>query len=174
MVSSKLKDIIYKKLYSELSHLEIIRYKEEIWFIDRDNKYWYFIYNDNGTMWWRYDFFFTFFEFFSITDDNEFSPILSSWVEEVLNCKVSTTWCRFFNILVAVEEVLNCKVSTTVRPLIRHHRLVEEVLNCKVTTTDWGGVVLLGKVEEVLNCKVTKTGMSESIKLGLVEEVLKL
>ena len=128
MVSSKLKGIIYKKLYSELSHLEIIRYKEEIWFIDRDNKYWYFIYNDNGTMWWRYDFFFTFFEFFSITDDNEFIPIISSWVEEALNCKVTTTR-PYFN---------------------RNNNLVEEVLNCKVTTTDYTSFVKSTIVEEVL------------------------
>ena len=135
MVSSKLKDIIYKKLYSELSHLEIIKYKEEIWFIDRDNKYWYFIYNDNGTMWWRYDFFFAFFEFFSITDDNEFSPILSSWVEEVLNCKVSTT-----------DELAVSRISW-----------VEEVLNCKVTTTLFSNPFSIIKVEEVLNCKVSTT-----------------
>jgi len=150
MVSSKLKDIIYKKLYSELSHLEIIRYKEEIWFIDRDNKYWYFIYNDNGTMWWRYDFFFTFFEFFSITDDNEFSPIISSWVEEVLNCKVSTTpragTCHIFK----VEEVLNCKVTTTEKVREFVGRKVEEVLNCKVTTTQQHYFQHLMQVEEVL------------------------
>ena len=91
MISEKLKSIIFDKLYQDLKHCEIISYDKSVYFIDRDNKYWYFIYNYNGTMWWRYDFFFAFFEFFSITDDNEFIPILSSWVEEVLNCKVSTT-----------------------------------------------------------------------------------
>jgi len=150
MVSSKLKDIIYKKLYSELSHLEIIRYKEEIWFIDRDNKYWYFIYNDNGTMWWRYDFFFTFFEFFSITDDNEFIPIISSWVVEALNCKVSTTKSWKNGIHDLVEEVLNCKVSTTPRAGTCHIFKVEEVLNCKVTTTDYTSFVKSTIVVEVL------------------------
>ena len=62
MVSSRLKDIIYKKLYEDLSHVEIIEYKGEIWFIDRENKSWYFIYNTNGTMWWKYGFFCTFFD----------------------------------------------------------------------------------------------------------------
>ena len=157
MVSSKLKDIIYKKLYSELSHLEIIKYKEEIWFIDRDNKYWYFIYNDNGTMWWRYDFFFTFFEFFSITDDNEFIPIISSWVEEVLNCKVTTTQTSPMLEHLSVEEVLNCKVTTTYTHWQIGIQKVEEVLNCKVTTTLPEFVVASSMVEEVLNCKVSTT-----------------
>ena len=172
MISNKLKDIIYKKLYSELSHLEIIRYKEEIWFIDRDNKYWYFIYNDNGTMWWKYGFFCTFFEFFSITDEDEFGPILSSWVEEVLNCKVNTTFRKHRSHAVEVEEVLNCKVNTTEYTYHLHWKKVEEVLNCKVNTTNRVRTPRTHVVEEVLNCKVNTTHYGRLYRDLSVAEVL--
>ena len=131
MVSDKLKSIIFKKLYSELSHLEIIKFKSEIWFIDREVRRWYFIYNDNGTMWWKYGFFCSFFEFFSITESDEFGSILSSWVEEVLNCKVTTTRDYFSLKIEKVEEVLNCKVDTTEPRKSFFLFAVEEVLKHK-------------------------------------------
>ena len=65
MVSDRLKDIIFKKLYKELSKVEIIPYKESVYFIDRDNKYWYFEYEKDGKLWYRYDFFKNFFVLFN-------------------------------------------------------------------------------------------------------------
>jgi len=172
MISGRLKEIIFNKLYNDLSRVEIIEYKGEIWFIDRENKSWYFIYNTNGTMWWKYDFFFTFFEFFSITDNNEFDPILSSWVEEVLNCKVSTTWEKNHNHHKKVEEVLNCKVTTTTNAYLVRKTMVEEVLNCKVSTTIRVFRSRKREVEEVLNCKVSTTGNLTGRNRARVEEVL--
>jgi len=140
MISDRLKGIIFNKLYSELSHLEIIEYKDEIWFIDREDIRWYFIYNTNGTMWWKYGFFCSFFEFFSITEKDKFGPILSSWVEEVLNCKVNTTipWNAFVSI--GVEEVLNRKVTKTTSSLTRSIYGIEKVLNYKVERSfEWLG-----------------------------------
>ena len=91
MVSSRLKDIIFKKLYSDLSRVEIIHYKTYIWFIDREDKCWYFRYDkSDGTLLWKYGFFSNFFTLFTMCD-SEFTHILSSWVEDVLNCKVNTT-----------------------------------------------------------------------------------
>lgn len=104
MVSGRLRGIINKKLCEDLSHVEIIEYKSEIWFIDREDKHWYFIYNkSNGNLGWRYSFFTPFFSLFSLSPD-EFTFILSSWVEEVLNCKVvsdSSLWWGY-----RVEEVM--------------------------------------------------------------------
>ena len=172
MVSNRLKEVIYKKLYSELSHLEIIEYKNEIWFIDREDRRWYFIYNTNGTMWWKYGFFCNFFEFFSITERDKFGPILSSWVEEVLNCRVTTTSKIPHFRENQVEEVLNCRVDTT----FSHHRFhfywVEEVLNCRVDTTTGNLHPYKLSVEEVLNCRVEKTPFLDG-GLGIkVDEVL--
>ena len=131
MVSGRLKDIIYKKLCEDLSHVEIIEYKGEIWFIDREDKFWYFIYNkSNGEMWWRYSFFTPFFSLFSLPS-NEFTSILSFWVEEVLNHKVTTIQSVKYPDLSEVEEVLNCKINKT-GGAFYNTTCVEEVLNNEV------------------------------------------
>ena len=111
MVSGRLKDIIYKKLCEDLSRVEMIHYKTFVWFIDRENKCWYFRYDkSNGLLLWKYGFFSDFFTIFTM-DSNEFTPIISSWVEEVLNCKVTTTSSGDGVPLIWVEEVLNHNVE---------------------------------------------------------------
>ena len=135
MVNGKLKDIIYKKLCEDLSHVEIINYKGEIWFIDRDNKYWYFIYDkNNGELWWRYSFFTSFCLLFSLPVI-EFNLLISYWVEDVLKSKVTTTEGGSDNVGNEVEEVLSYRVNTTRTRNKGPWERVEEVLNCKVTTT---------------------------------------
>ncbi len=57
IITDRLKQIIFKQLYRELGDCEIIPYNGAIWFINRDNKYWYFELDESGTLWWRYDFF---------------------------------------------------------------------------------------------------------------------
>ena len=171
MVSDRLKDIIFKKLYKELSKVEIIPYKDSVYFIDRDNKYWYFEYEKKGMLWWRYDFFHNFFVLFSL-ESHECEKVMGEWVEEVLNCKVNTTEGSFVLTSVKVEEVLNCKVNTTEKGLSFLNERVEEVLNCKVNTTDgnmWFGT---SKVEEVLNCKVNTTSNSMAQPPKLIDDIL--
>ena len=151
MVSNRLKDFIFKKLYGELSHVEIIHYKTCVWFIDRKDKCWYFRYDKtDGNLLWRYGFFSSFFTLFTMSP-TEFVPIISSWVEEVLNHKVTTT-----------------KVSGVYKKY-----MVEEVLNHKVTTADFLWYFNRSVVEDVLNCKVTTTTKKTSEYSSLVEEVLK-
>ena len=113
MVSSRLKDLIFKKLYKDLSHVEIIHFHDYIWFIDREEKFWYFRYcKSDGRLLWRYGFFTKFFVLFTM-DDSEFTPVISSWVEEVLNYRVNTTETQIMKFSFMVEEVLNYKVDTT-------------------------------------------------------------
>jgi hypothetical protein len=152
MVTDKLKQLIFKQLYKELGNVEIIPYNGSIWFIDRQEKYWYFDFENSGALYWRYGFFPNFFEMFSL-EREDFEPILASWVEEVLNHKVSTT--AFVEIFScgAVEEVLNHKVDTTSKWNIHPIGLVEEVLNHKLFTKIegvWRGDEL---VEEILDSK---------------------
>ena len=85
----KLKEIIFNKLYEDLKHVEIIPYYNDIWFIDRENKYWYLRYQKSGDLWWRWEFFNSFFKLFSAERD-EYEWVIAEWVEEVLNCKVET------------------------------------------------------------------------------------
>ena len=138
MASERLKQIIFKQLYKELSNVEIIPYRDSIYFIDRDKKYWYFEYEKSGELWWRYDFFTSFFLLFSL-EPNDYQKIMGDWVEEVLNCKVTSTPVDMPLNLEAVEEVLNCKVDSTFGFTAYIPENVEEILNCKVDSTNFGG-----------------------------------
>lgn len=165
MIHHKLKKIIFNKLYKDLSKVEIIHLTNTIWFIDRENKYWYFEYETCGNLYWRYDFFINFFSLFSL-ERSEFDSIMSEWVEEVLNCKVNTT---------LVKQVLNCNVNTVYWMMGDDRNRVEQVLNCKVNTINPGaGWLLDSAVEQVLNCKVHTTGENHSERPKKVEEVLNL
>ena len=112
MISEKLKQVIFKELYYQLGKVEIIPYGDSIYFINRENKYWYLEFEKCGRLWWRYDFFNDFFKIFSL-EVQDYTKIISEWVEEVLNCKVSITKSNIFYSDVVMEEVLNYKVSTT-------------------------------------------------------------
>ena len=166
-----LNNFIKQQLYDELSNAEIIPYNGSVWFIDREEKYWYFELEKNGNLYWRYSFFNNFFKIFSM-EPNQFEPIISEWVEEVLNHKVSTTELELRVKFPMVEEVLNHKVSTTFTCLLFPANREEEVVLHKVYTTEgkrkWSGPQL----EEVLNHKVSTTSTHADGTLVQVEEVL--
>ena len=150
MISEKLKQVIFKELYYQLGKVEIIPYGDGIYFINRENKYWYFEFEKSGRLWWRYDFFNDFFKIFSL-EVQDYTKIISEWVEEVLNCKVSTTHVNGFLINHLVEEVLNHKVSTTYKCSLCLYEEVEEVLNYKVSTTKDFNYYTSDSVEKVLS-----------------------
>ena len=134
MVSDRLKNLIFKRLYKELSKVEIIHYMGSVYFIDRDNKYWYFEYEKDGKLWYRYDFFISFFVLFSL-EWYEYDKVMGEWVEEVLNCRV-TTISSLFNLYPnPVEEVINCKVTTISAAREYVGKKVEEVLGHKDDVT---------------------------------------
>jgi len=151
-INDRLKNIIFKKLYNDLSHVEIIPYEGDIWFIDRNIKYWYLELKNNGKLWWRSNFFDRFFQAFSL-ERNNYESLIAEWVEEVLNNKVNTTIPLPNPPTNRVEEVLNRKVLTTPESCIHGYELVEEVLNRKVLTTHFEQLVSQYEVEEVLNSK---------------------
>ena len=171
MVSDRLKDIIFKKLYKELSKVEIIHYQGSVYFIDRDNKYWYFEYEKSNKLWWRYDFFINFFVLFSLGPD-DYEKVMGEWVEEVLNCKVDTTDRFKLQLRSLVEEVLNCKVTTTDWIEDEGIRTVEEILNCKVITTSGSMAQPPKLVDDILNHKVDVTMARITDRSTEVEEVL--
>lgn len=128
VITDKIKQLVFKQLYKELRNVEIIPYNDSIWFIDREKEYWYFEFEKDGRLWWRYGFFINFFEIFSFCE-SDFEPILSAWVEEVLNHKVSTTKSMWYSTNQKVEEVLNHRVTTTDNIGWDRQVSVEEVLN---------------------------------------------
>ena len=170
-MNERLKKLIFKKLYEDLFQVEIIHYEESIWFINRKEKFWYFEYQKSGVLWWRYQFFHNFFKLFCL-ERREFEPILSEWLEEVLNCKVNTTYWFKSSSKDSLEEVLNCKVNTTINHVKPRFQSVEEVLNCKVNTTMIGSPKKQKVVEEVLNCKVNTAYHQSFEQFAEVERVL--
>ena len=113
MITDKVKQVIFKKLYNDLKGIEIIPYKNSLFFVDRENKYWYLEFDNDGTLYWRYEFFDSFFSLFSMRY-KEYEKVISEWMEEILNCKVLTTKFDTTIDLYGMEEVLNCKVLTTI------------------------------------------------------------
>ena len=159
MVTDKLKQLIFKHLYKELGNVEIIPYKDSVWFIDRENCYWYFQLSKDGCLFWRYSFFPSFFSIFSL-EQSEFEPIISSWVEEVLNHKVSTTEEKTTVTAKWVEEVLNHKVSETFEVDAAQKRKVKKVLDSRVSTTKNNSLFSERSVEEVLNSAWVKKALN--------------
>ena len=173
MVPDRLKKIIFRKLYDDLSHVEIIPYVDSIWFIDRDKKYWYFEYEPKMEfLWWRDSFFEDFFILFSL-EVNEFQPVLVEWVEEVLNSNVIGTQRHYFSEVEKVEEALNCgdtaptfvKVGSN-RPLTgQFNPIVENALNYKVGTVSATLGERLSILEGVLN---NKEEIVEDIRVRII------
>jgi hypothetical protein len=162
MIPDRLKKIIFRKLCNDLSHVEIIPFNNSIWFVDRDEKYWYFELQKDGTLWWRYQFFSDFFILFSLERD-DYQSILARWVEEVLNSRVYITkvWRGIDNH--GVEVILNSRVLRTQIALHSTSVMAEGVLNCGDTAPTIG---------ERLNHKVSQAKEGELFDESIVDTVL--
>ena len=167
----RLKKIIFDKLYEDLKNVEIIPYKDSIWFIDREKKYWYLEYEKSGHLWWRYQFFTIFFLLFSL-EQSEYERVIADWVEEVLNSRVNTTLPPHYCKQLLVEEVLNSRVNTTVGMVGIPTLKVEEVLNSRVNTTTNIKELYTAPVEEVLNSRVNTTRYCNRSFASRLEEAL--
>lgn len=164
-MNPRLKEIVFKKLNQDLSKAEIIvSENKSIWFINRANKHWYFELEKSGKLWWRYEFFIDFFPFFCL-EVNEFQPLLSEWVEGILNRGVSATQSHKWHKWAEVEDILNCGVSSTHSLVMTAEDQVEDILNCGYRKGS-------RKVEDVLNREVNMTvGSSFNSQLE-VEDML--
>jgi hypothetical protein len=171
MIPDRLKKIIFRKLYDDLSHVEIIPFNNSIWFVDRDEKYWYFELQKDGTLWWRYQFFYDFFILFSLVRE-EFQSILAEWVEDVLNSRVNGTIDTNLFRTECVEDVLNSRVNTTLAMNFAFPPGVEDVLNSRVDTTPCVSGALQEKVDKVLNSRVLRTQVALHSTSVMAEGVL--
>ena len=192
----KFKQGFIKQIEKELNKCEIIYNPNTkgIWFVNREEKYWYLEYKvDTNYLWWRYDYFRMFMELFCM-DGNVFREIISEWVEnklngkvdsttskglilkgmveDTLNCKVDTTKSLNFPNGLAVEDTLNCKVLSTYRLIGNENERVEDTLNCKVESTKKSGFIKSDLVEDTLNCKVLSTKSNHWIQTRSVEDTL--
>ena len=184
-----LKKIVFRKLNQDLSKVEIILSENQsIWFIDRANKYWYFELEKSGKLWWRYEFFTNFFPLFCLEID-EFQPLLSEWVEGILNRGVSTTTSFSERLIPSVEGIFDSNVNMTTRSGHRLHstvegilnhgyrkgsRKVDEVLNHKVSITEYCGIIPNYDLEEVLNREINELDGGELLDISTLEKVLNI
>ena len=182
-----LKKIVFKKLNQDLSKVEIIvSENKSIWFIDRANKYWYFELEKSGKLWWRYEFFTDFFTLFCL-EVNEFQPLLSEWVEGILNRGVSATGDLGMERIATVEKIFDSNVNMTTRSGHRLHstvegilnhgyrkgsRKVDEVLNHKVSITEYCGIIPNYDLEEVLNREINELDGGELFEESKVVEYI--
>lgn len=148
-----LKDFIYQQLYEELSNVEIIHHGKSIWFIDRDNKYWYFELDTfSDTLWWRYDFFVSFFKVFSM-DNEKFTPIIANWVANILSVdfEVSKTGSELIDEDGVINNILNNNGVTLIpaNDGIFNNSRAEIVIKSEPASRDW-------KIGEVLKT-ISKT-----------------
>ncbi len=171
MINDRLKKIIFKKLYKNLSKVEIIPYQESIWFIDREKKYWYLEYMKDGTLWWRHDFFSNFFYFFSL-ELNDYEPIICEWAEQVLNFNVIKPRKLTGMQEKPVEEALDFKVNTSLSPTVAGDGMVVEILKHKVFKSYSPLYEIWGDVEKVLKHKVITPGHTNITHPHEMEDVL--
>jgi len=171
MTTDKFKKIIFDKLTLDLSKVDIIFYDDSLWFIDRENEYWFLELQKGGVLYWRWDFFDHFFLLFTMERD-EYEPLIKEWVESVLNCGIRTTLLLRSAKQSQVESVLNCGVRTTVGDELEYTDEVESVLNCGVRTTVSLSFESTNLVESVLNWGVRTTSRRLNLYSPQMESVL--
>ena len=149
-MTDRLKGIIFNKLITDLSGVEMIIHNNSIWFIDRENKYWYLELVNDGKLYWRYQFFFQFFSLFSM-DREEFEPLIKEWVELVLNNGVTSM------------HSMN----------ITENKLMESALNNGITSSGWMKSIPFDRVESSLNNGITSSHLRILEMSCVVESALK-
>ena len=138
----KLKKVISDYLLKDLMPVEIIYYKDSVWFIDRESKYWYFEYHKTDKhLWWRWSHFQSALKIFSMNGE-ENQSIFGELVGSILN-KKQILECKYPN-----------KVFKTVGSILNFKEEVKEVLNHEVKTKHQDSAFLNLMVEEVLNHNV--------------------
>ena len=133
----KFKQGFINQIEKELNKCEIIYNPNTkgIWFVNREEKYWYLEYKvESNYLWWRYEFFKLYTNLFSM-DGEVFEKLISEWVENKLNGKVLSTKSQLFHLISLVEDTPNCKVLKTTGYTVAWGAEVEDTLNYKVDST---------------------------------------
>ena len=181
-MNDKIKKVISNYLVKDLYNVEIIYYRDSIWFIDRENRYWYFEYHKvDKHLWWRWTHFTQALKIFSMDGEKEQS-IFGELVNMILTKKqileakypnkIFKTVGSVMNFEDKVDKVLNSEVKTTgYRPIFEFQK-VDDVLNCEVETTERKDKERYQVVDKVLNCEVETTGEMNAEQLWEVDKVL--
>jgi hypothetical protein len=170
MISNRIKNLIFEFLLKDLTKVEIIYYRDSIWFIDRDNRYWYFEYHKvDKHLWWRWSHFTTALTMFSMEAEKE-QYLLGELVNMILTKKqkleakypnkIFKTVGSVMNFEDKVDEVLNCEIDTTRSMEYQNINRMDEALNYEVETAYGTNLNENVQMKEVLNSEVETTRIS--------------
>jgi hypothetical protein len=182
MFSDRLKKLIVEYLLKDLMPVEIIYYKDSIWFIDRERRYWYFEYHkEDKHLWWRWSHFQSALTMFSLNGE-EHQYLFGELVNMILNKKqkletkypdkVFKTVGSILNFKEEVKEVLNFEVNTTGVRYFNGEWRVDEALNCEVKKTLSGGAKKSMEAHKVLDHEVETINDIISGRPNQVDEIL--
>jgi hypothetical protein len=178
MFSDKLKNLIFGYILKDLYNVEIIYYRDSIWFIDRENRYWYFEYHKvDKHLWWRWSHFTSALNMFSMEAEEKqylFGDLVNiilikkQKLESKYPNKIFKTVGSLMNFEDKVYEVLNCEVETTDGAFYNDEIVTNEVLSVEIETIDYSKTHRLRPVTGALDYNVETT---ESVKGHLKYEV---
>lgn len=182
MISNRIKNLIFEYLLKDLIKVEIIYYRDSVWFIDRDNRYWYFEYHKvDKHLWWRWSHFTTALTMFSMEAEKE-QYLLGELVNMILTKKqnleskypdkIFKTVGSVMNFEDNDEVVLKNEIKTTDGYGWKPRAVVDEVLNNEIETTEMHLTPRQWKVDDVLNNEVKTTIPADWENGGGVDEVL--
>lgn len=86
--NKKLQKLVFDKINSDLSNATYHPHGQEIWIIDFDTKEWYFLYSNNGQLWYNQKIFNLNLPLFSL-NNSENQKLLKIWFETTLNLVVN-------------------------------------------------------------------------------------
>jgi len=86
-ISDRFKEIIFKKLNSDLSECVFFPSGRETWIVKIDDKSWYFLSNCHGEVHYNSEFFNRFFRLFSLKQA-EYQSVLKEWFELITAQKI--------------------------------------------------------------------------------------
>lgn len=180
-MNDKIKKVICDYLVKDLYKVEIIYYRDSIWFIDRENRYWYFEYHKvDKHLWWRWSHFTQALKIFSMDAEKE-QCIFGELVNMILTKKQNLESKYPNKIFKTVGSVMNFEdkvdedtskneIKTTDGHGWKPRFMVDEVLNYEVKTTKRAVMDYIDEVDEALNNEVeTTSGSDIAISQGLGE-----
>lgn len=181
-MNDKIKKVICNYLVKDLYKVEIIYYRDSIWFIDRENRYWYFEYHKvDKHLWWRWSHFTQALKIFSMDAEKE-QTIFGELVNMILTKKqkleskypnkIFKTVGSVMNFEDEVDEKLNFQMEKTLSGGARKTMDAHKVLDQEIKTTDGHGWKPRFMVDEVLNNEVETTQHDYYILSRWVDEVL--
>ncbi len=181
-MNDKIKKVICNYLVKDLYKVEIIYYRDSIWFIDRESRYWYFEYHKvDKHLWWRWSYFTQGLKIFSMDAEKEqtiFGELVNMILTKKQNLeskypnKIFKTVGSVMNFEDKHEDVSKNEIKTTDGYGWKPRAVVDEVLNCEVKTTKRAVMDYIDEVDEVLNCEVETTSNAFEIPESLVDDVL--